>query len=79
MCEVARELGCQSIEVIDVEHWPLLKEYGLNCALAGSHGFVQGLNNPRHHEACLAKLRERIDQAAAFGCPKCSIAVSLRK
>ncbi|HKD37467.1 MAG TPA: TIM barrel protein [Pirellulales bacterium] len=69
MCEVARELGCQSIEVIDVEHWPCLQEFGLTCALAGSHGFVQGLNNPRHHEACLAKLRERIDQAAAFGCP----------
>jgi hydroxypyruvate isomerase len=69
MCQLACELGCQSIEVIDIEHWPLLKEFELTCALTGSHGFVQGLNNPRHHEACLAKLRERVDQAAAFGCP----------
>ncbi len=69
MCQVAVELGCPSIEVIDPEHWPLLAEHGLTCALAGSHGFVKGLNNPAHHEECLAKLRERIDQAAAFGCP----------
>ncbi len=69
MCQIARELGCTSIEVIDPEHWPLLAEHGLNCALAGSHGFVEGLNNTKHHEACLARLRERIDQSADFGCP----------
>jgi hydroxypyruvate isomerase len=69
MCQIARDLGCQSIEVIDVEHWPLLKEFGLTCALAGSHSFVHGLNNPANHEKCLAKLREQIDHSAAFGCP----------
>ena len=69
MCAVARELGCASIEVIDVEHWPLLKEQGLVCALAGSHGFIRGLNNPRYHEECLSMLHERIDQCAAFGFP----------
>jgi hydroxypyruvate isomerase len=69
MCQVALQLGCPSIEVIDVEHWPVLKEHGLTCALAGSHGFVHGLNNPAYQSECLAKLRERIDQSADFGCP----------
>ena len=69
MCQIARDLGCKSIEVIDVEYWPLLKEFGLTCALAGSHSFVHGLNNPANHEPCLAKLREQIDHSAAFGCP----------
>src|ERR1700722_19964716 len=69
MCQIAKDLGCQSIEVIDVEHWPLLKEVGLTCALAGSHSFVKGLNDPKNHEVCLAKLREQIDHSAAFGCP----------
>jgi hydroxypyruvate isomerase len=69
MCQIAKDLGCQSIEVIDVEHWPLLKEFGLTCALAGSHSFVHGLNDPRNHESCLAKLREQLDHSAAFGCP----------
>jgi hydroxypyruvate isomerase len=69
MCEVARDLGVQSIEVIDVEHWPLLKEFGLTCALAGSHGFIKGLNDPANHEECLAKLRQQIDHSADLGCP----------
>jgi hydroxypyruvate isomerase len=55
--------------VIEPEHWPLLAEHGLTCALAGSHGFLRGLNNPRYHEECISKLRERIDQSADFGCP----------
>lgn len=69
MFQVARDLGCRSIEVIDPEHWPLLEEFGLTCALAGSHGFIRGMNDPKHHAECIAKLRERIDQSAAFGCP----------
>jgi hydroxypyruvate isomerase len=69
MCAVAKELGCASIEVIDPEHWPLLKEFGLTCALAGSHGFIRGLNNPAYHEECLTMLRQRIEQCAAFEFP----------
>jgi hydroxypyruvate isomerase len=69
MARVAKQLGCQSIELIDPMHWPTLKEHGLTCAIAGSHGFAKGLNNPAHWDECLAKLRERIDQSAAFGCP----------
>ena len=69
MCGIARQLGCQSIELIDPVHWPTLKQYGLTCAIAGSHGFVKGMNDPANWDMCLAKLRERIDQSAAFGCP----------
>jgi hydroxypyruvate isomerase len=69
MCGIARQLGCQSIELIDPMHWPTLKQYGLTCAIAGSHGFVKGMNDPANWDICLAKLRERIDQSAAFGCP----------
>jgi len=68
-CKTAKELGCKSIEVTPVEQWPTLKEYGLTCALAGSHGFVKGLNNPKYWDECLALLRTRIEQSAAFGCP----------
>jgi hydroxypyruvate isomerase len=69
MIRVAKELGCKSIELGDPETWPALKEAGLTCAIAGSHGFVKGMNNPKYWDECLAKLRERIDQAAAAGVP----------
>ena len=66
-CRVARGLGCESIELIDPEHWPTLKAHGLTCAIAGSHGFPTGFNNPDEWDACIARLTERIDQCAEFG------------
>lgn len=67
LCRVAVELGCRSIELCDPEHWPALKQHGLTCAIAGSHGFKVGFNNPGEWDECTARLRERIDQCADFG------------
>lgn len=69
MAAFASQLGCRSIELIDPQHWGTLKKYGLTCAIAGSHGFVQGMNNPKYQPQCLSILRERIDQCAAAGVP----------
>ena len=67
MARVARDLGCHSVELVDPQHWDTLKKYGLTCAIAGSHGFVQGMNNPKYQPKCLQVLRERIGQCAAAG------------
>jgi hydroxypyruvate isomerase len=67
LCRIALQLGCRSIELCDPEHWPALKQHGLTCAIAGSHGFKVGFNNPGEWEECTARLRERIDQCADFG------------
>ena len=67
MARVARDLGCQSVELVDPHQWDTLKKYGLTCAIAGSHGFVQGMNNPKYQPKCLEILRERIGQCAAAG------------
>ena len=69
MAQVARQLGCRSIELIDPEHWDTLKKYGLTCAIAGSHGFVQGMNNPKYQPQCIDLLNKRIDQCADAGVP----------
>ena len=69
MAQVARDLGCRSIEICDPKHWDTLRKYGLTCAIAGSHGFVQGMNNPKYHGQCLEILRTRIEQCADFGVP----------
>jgi len=69
MCQVAQQLQCRSIELVEPKHWPMLKRYGLVCALAGSHWFDKGMNNPKYHETCLGKMREAIDACADFGFP----------
>jgi hydroxypyruvate isomerase len=69
LAQLAKDLGCVSVELIDPKHWDVLKAHGLTCAIAGSHGFVQGMNNPKYQANCLKILRERIDQCAAAGVP----------
>ncbi len=68
-CQVARQLGCQSVELVGPEDWDTLKKYNLTCALVPAHLFVQGMNNPRYQPACLEMLTQSIDNAAQAGFP----------
>jgi hydroxypyruvate isomerase len=68
--ELARhsaDLGLQSVELCDPKFWPALKELGLTCAIAGSHGFAKGFAHTEEHAECLAMLRKRIEECAAAG------------
>ena len=68
--ELARHsaaLGLQSVELCDPKFWPAMKEMGLTCAIAGSHGFAKGFAHTEEHAECLAMLRKRIDESAAAG------------
>lgn len=66
-CRVANQLGVRSVELIGPDQWGLLQKYGLVCAIAGSHGFVQGMNNPDYHGGCQEKIRASIDACADAG------------
>ncbi|HEV8069158.1 MAG TPA: TIM barrel protein [Planctomycetaceae bacterium] len=72
-CQVARQLGCVSVEICEPKSWPTLRRYGLTCAIApnGMPGapFKRGFNNPAHRAELLARTRETIDQCAAAGVP----------
>ena len=72
-CQVAKELGVKSIEIVGPEHWPTLKKHGLTCAIApnGMPGapFMKGFNNPRYHEQVLAVTKKTIDDCADAGVP----------
>jgi len=69
ICQVAKQLGIPSIELVPPEHWLTLKKYGLTCAIASSHSFEKGMNNPKYQAMCLDRLRTSIDKASEFGCP----------
>jgi len=73
ICQVARELGCVSVELTGPANYPTLKQHGLTCAIASvdlspDPPFVKGFNNPDHWPRVLKATREAIDAAAAFGC-----------
>jgi len=69
LCKIAVELGCRSIELVEPKDWPTLRKHGLVCALAASHSFDKGINNPKYHDMCLAKLREAVDACREAGFP----------
>ena len=68
----AATLGLQSVELCDPKHWPLLKELGLTCAIAGSHGFARGFAHKEEWAECHKALRERIEQCVSFGVERVS-------
>ena len=72
-CQQAKRLGCQSVELINSKYWPVLKKYGLTCAISGipvkGMPFVKGFNNPEYHGWLSAVTKKAIDESAEFGCP----------
>jgi hydroxypyruvate isomerase len=69
LCAQAKRLGCLSVELVPPADWPTLKKHGLVCAIAGSHGFEKGMNNPKYQEMCIDKMRKAVDACAEAGYP----------
>ena len=70
--EVAKRLGCSSIELIAPKYFPLLKQAGLSCAIgtidmAPDPPFVKGFNNPKYRERVIKATRDAIDACAEHG------------
>jgi len=73
LCRIAKDLGCESIEILEPEHFPTLARHGLTCALAanGMPGapFMRGFNNPRYQPEVIERTSRTIDACAAAGMP----------
>ncbi len=74
-CEVARELGCGSVELLTPNLLPTLSVYGLKCAMvslelpSGVKGFESGWNNPQNWDMLEASTRTSLAAAAQAGAP----------
>jgi sugar phosphate isomerase/epimerase len=72
-CQVAKALGCLSVEVVGPDDWATLKKHGLVCALApnGMPGapFMKGFNNPKYQEEVITRTKKMIDACADAGFP----------
>lgn len=70
--QVAKQLGCQSVELISPDNWPTLKKHDLTCAIATidmqpDPPFVKGFNNPKYWPKVIKATKDAIDAAAANG------------
>jgi hydroxypyruvate isomerase len=71
-CQVAKELGCPSVELVAAEHYPTLKRYGLTSAIgqidmSPDQPFVKGWNNRAFWPRVSKATRDTIDAGLAFG------------
>jgi sugar phosphate isomerase/epimerase len=73
LCQAAKNLGCQSVELANPEEWATIRKFDLACALAPNGmpdpPFAKGLNNPRYQEQVMESTRRAIDKCADFGAP----------
>ena len=63
------KLGLKSVELCDPKFWPTLKNLGMTCAIASSHGFVSGFNHVQNHAMCIERVSKVVEAAGDFGCP----------
>ena len=72
-CQITKQLGGKSIELVGPKDFPTLKKYGLTCALAPNGmpdpPFVKGFNNPEYHDMIITKTIETIDACAEYKFP----------
>src|SRR5262249_27373954 len=72
MIQVARQLGCGSIELLEPKYFPMLKAAGLECAIgtidmSPDPPFAKGFNNPKYRERVVKATLDAIDACAGFG------------
>jgi hydroxypyruvate isomerase len=70
--EVAKRLGCVSIELMAPKYFPMLKQAGLSCAIgsidmAPDRPFDKGFNNPKYRDRVIRATRDSIDACAEHG------------
>ncbi|MBI1226936.1 MAG: TIM barrel protein [Bacteroidetes bacterium] len=71
LCEQVKPMGITSIELTTPEEWPVLKKYGLTCAL-GSHpnqSLTDGYNQPGLHSMLNERYFDLAQKAANAGIP----------
>ena len=68
-CAAAKEIGLQSVELLEVGDFPTLKKHGLTCAVVSGvpGGITSGLNHVENHDKIVEFMERTIPAAAEFG------------
>jgi hydroxypyruvate isomerase len=70
LCEAAKAIGLQSVELLGENDWPTVKKYGLTCAMAnGPSGITDGWNRPADHDKLVKESERLLPLVKAAGLP----------
>src|SRR5712671_4295454 len=68
LCIAGKQMGLQSVELLEPKDWPILLEHGLTCAMAsGVDGITYGFNRLEHHDDLLQKFELNLPKAVNAG------------
>ena len=74
-CQASKEMGLQSVELLNPPDFPTLKKYNLACAMVsnpvidGLGGIGKAWNRVEHHDRLVAAYEQRIQEVADAGFP----------
>lgn len=70
LCEAAKGIGYDGIDLLDVKDYEVPKKHGLLCSMANGFGTIPvGFNRIENHEKLIADAEKMIPAAAAAGVP----------
>jgi hydroxypyruvate isomerase len=71
LCQAAKEMGIQSIDLMEQKDFPTLKKYGLVCAMVSGvpGGITSGLNRTENHDKIVAFFEQAAPVVAEYGYP----------
>ena len=73
LCQQGKTMGLTSIELLGPADWPILKKYGMTCAMTtnasldGLGGIAKAFNRVEHHDKLVTAYEDWIPKAAAMG------------
>ncbi len=70
-CQVCKDIGIQSVELLEMKDFPTLKKHGLTCAMVSGcpGGIANGLNRLENHDKVVEWMEQALPQVAEFGAP----------
>ncbi len=76
LAAAGKAFGLASVELLDPEDWPAVKEHGLTCAMvnapapeAGWSVIAKGWNDPHYHDALIPAYEKRLREVAEAELP----------
>lgn len=71
LAQAAKEIGLDSVELLDPEDWPAVQQHDLTCAMVNAPwgDITTGWNRPENHEELIPAYEESIQRVAEAGLP----------
>jgi hydroxypyruvate isomerase len=72
LCDIAKDCGIQSIELLNPDEWDVVLSRGLKVALSNgsSLGIPKGFNDPQYHIQLQTEIKQVLHKAADKGIPQ---------